>query len=305
MATLTRSLLCLGVAACIAVAAGGPASARPFPEVVALPGGWQAEGVATGPGSTVFAGSLATGAVWRGDLRTGAGSVLVPPMQGRVAVGLKHARGLLYVAGGPTGMAHVHDARTGAEVRALQLSPTGPTFVNDVVVTRGAAWFTDSFRPVLYRLAIVGGVPATTVQTLPLVGEWVQGAGFAANGIAATADGGALLVMHSSLGTVFRVDPDTGQAVAVDSDTVLTNGDGILLRGRELVVVQNRLNQIAVLRLSPDLSSATLVETLTDPDFAVPTTVASFGSDLYAVNAKFGTPPTPSLPYEIVKVDGT
>ncbi len=57
--------------------------------------------------------------------------------------------------------------------------------------------------------------------------------------------------------------------------------------------MRNRLNEIAVLRLSPDLASATLTGTLTDPDFAVPTTVAAFGSSLYAVNARFGTPDPP------------
>lgn len=65
-----------------------------------------------------------------------------------------------------------------------------------------------------------------------------------------------------------------------------------------------RPNKIAVLELSPDLPSATLVDTLTDPDFAVPTTVAAFGGTLYAVNTRFGTPPA-GTPYEIVKVDGT
>jgi hypothetical protein len=90
----------------------------------------------------------------------------------------------------------------------------------------------------------------------------------------------------------------------VATDTTLTAGDGILLQGRELSVVRNQLNEIAVLRLSPDLTSATLVETLTDPDFAVPTTVAAFGSALYAVNARFGTA-GPDVPYEVVRVDGS
>ena len=82
----------------------------------------------------------------------------------------------------------------------------------------------------------------------------------------------------------------------------LTNGDGILLRARELIVVQNQLNQLAVLRLSPDLSRRQLRTTLTDSDFDVPTTVAAFGRSLYVVNAKFGTTPTPTTPYQIVKV---
>ena len=56
--------------------------------------------------------------------------------------------------------------------------------------------------------------------------------------------------------------------------------------------------------LAPDDGSATLVDTLTDPDFDVPTTIAAHGSTLYAVNARFSTPATPQTEYDIVLVDG-
>ena len=42
------------------------------------------------------------------------------------------------------------------------------------------------------------------------------GAGFNANGIAETTDNKALLVIQSATGTLFRVDPDTGDATVVD-----------------------------------------------------------------------------------------
>jgi sugar lactone lactonase YvrE len=305
MGPLLRSLSSLAVAAGLAAALTSPAAARPFPEVIALPDGWAAEGIATGPGTTVYSGSLATGAVWAGDLRTGEGSVLVPGRDGRIAVGLKFASGLLYVAGGTTGAAYVYDATTGADVATYQLGTPGSSFVNDVTVTPDAVWFTDSFRPVLYRLPLEDGRPSGPAAEVPLTGDWQQVPGpfvFNANGIAATADGGTLVVVHSTLGRLFAVDAATGVTTAIDADTVLTQGDGILLRGRELSVVRNRSNQVVVLRLSPDLTSARLVATLTDPDFAVPTTVASFGGTLYAVNARFGLPPGP---FSIVRVDGS
>jgi sugar lactone lactonase YvrE len=298
----TKVLLTLVVSAALATAPAAGTSGA-FPDLVPLPDGWQAEGVAVGSGTSVYAGSLATGAVYKADLRTGAGEVLVPPTDGRVAVGLKESRGLLFVAGGPTGQAYVYDAATGAEVETYQLAGPG-AFVNDVTLTREAAWFTDSFQPTLYRVPLRNGVPAGEPEAVPLTGEWVQGAGFNANGIAATPNGAALLVINSGAGTLYRVDPRSGEATEVATDAELTAGDGILLQGRELSVVRNQLNEIAVLRLSPDLSSATLVETLTDPDFAVPTTVASFGSSLYAVNARFGST-GPDVPYEIVRVDGS
>jgi hypothetical protein len=99
------------------------------------------------------------------------------------------------------------------------------------------------------------------------------------------------------------VDPDTGVATRIDLGTdAVPNGDGILLQGKTLYVVQNVLNQIAVVELSADLGSGTILKTITSPDFRVPTTVAMFGDNLYAVNARFGTPLTPTTDYDVVSV---
>lgn len=286
----------------IAPVTAGAAPSPVFPEVIPLPQDWQAEGIAAGPGTTVYAGSLGTGAIYRADLRTGAGEVLVPAQDDRVSVGLKHSRGLLYVAGGPGGRAYVYDADTGTQVEEFDL---GAGFVNDVTVTRDAAWFTDSFSARLNRVDLRHGRPTGQFTTLELGGDWSQVPGafvFNANGIAATPDGSTLIVINSTLGQLYQVDPETGEATQIAADTTLTAGDGILLRGRDLAVVRNRFNEIALLELSPDLQSAVVKERLTDPDFAVPTTVASFAGTLYAVNARFSLPPGP---YSIVKVDGT
>jgi sugar lactone lactonase YvrE len=272
-----------------------------FPETIALPDGWRAEGVATGTGTEVYAGSLATGAVWKADLRTGEGAVLVPPQPGRISVGLAVSQGLLFVAGGPNGTARVHDTTNGDEVASFQLTDSG--FVNDVIVTREAAWFTNSMMAELYRVDLANGRPTGQVATVPLTGDWQQVDGFNANGIEATPDGSSLIVVNSTLGTLHAVDPSSGVTTLIDTDTDLTFGDGILLRGKELAVVRNRVNEIVLLRLARDLSSATATATLTDPDFEVPTTVAAFGGTLYAVNARFGL--DPDGPFDIVKVDGT
>jgi sugar lactone lactonase YvrE len=295
------------VAAAVLVAISVPAAgaAQPFPDVIPLPDGWQAEGVAVGKGTTVYAGSLADGAIWKGDLRTGEGGVLVPGSEGSVSVGLKAERGLLYVAGGPTGTATVYDAHSGAVVDSFALADPMVNFINDVTVTRDAAYFTNSFAPVLYRVELgPAGVPTGDVEAITLGGDWVQGTGFGANGIASTPDGKALIVVNSGTGAIYKVDPMTGEATEIDTGGVaLTAGDGILLRGKTLYVVRNQLNEIAVLSMSPDYLSATLVDTLTDADFDVPTTLAAHGSELYAVNARFGTEPTPDTEYDIVKVD--
>lgn len=279
----------------------------PFPEVIPLPDGFQPEGIAIGRGTTFFVGSIPTGAIYRGDLRTGQDELLVEPRSGRAAIGLAVDRTgkRLFVAGGPTGQAYVYDTATGAELATYQLTSPG-TFVNDVVVTQEAAYFTDSFRPVIYRVPLApnGDLPdQSDIETITLGGEFqfVQGA-FNLNGIDATPNGKQLIVVNSSLGQLYTVDPSTGFAELIDLGAEqVFNGDGILLHGRDLYVVQNRRNQIAVVRLSADLELGTVTERITDEDFRVPTTIDEFGSRLYAVNARFGTTPTSDTDYEVVQ----
>ena len=66
--------------------------------------------------------------------------------------------------------------------------------------------------------------------------------------------------------------------------------------------MRNQLNQIAVIKLVPDLSSGKLTGTITNPAFDVPTTLTELGNRLYAVNARFTTPPTPDTTYDVVQV---
>ncbi len=277
--------------------------------VIPLPAGWQPEGIAAGPETTVFVGSIPTGAIYQADAQTGTGGIVVPAQPGRAAIGIKWDRRThhLYVAGGPTGMVFVYDADTGADVATLQATAEPATFVNDVVVTRRAAYFTDSLRPAIYELSLErhGRLPADPVlEEISLGGDFESVDGdFNANGIAATRGGRALIVVNSALGTLYRVDPETGDAALIDlgGDDVI-NGDGILLLGGKLYVVQNFLNQIAVIDLAADLRSGTLEQVLTSDGFDIPTTVAAVGPRLYAVNARFTTEPTPETSYDVIGI---
>ena len=142
---MRRILLLTAALAIVAIPAAFAKAA--FPETIALPNGWQPEGIAIGNGTTFYVGSIPTGAIYRGDLRTGQGAPLVQGATGRAAIGVDFDRGRLFVAGGSTGKGFVYDARTGALVREIQLATGGgATFVNDVVATKRAAWFTDSNR---------------------------------------------------------------------------------------------------------------------------------------------------------------
>ena len=295
----------LQLTAIVAVLAAPAAFAQAtFPETIPLPNGWQPEGIAIGRGTTFYVGSIPTGAIFRGDLRTGQGAPFIPAASGRAAIGLDFDRGRLFVAGGGTGKGFVYDATTRELLRELQLATGGdPTFVNDVAVTKRAAWFTDSNRAVLYRLPLSkNGQPAASAQVVALTGDFQLEAGFNLNGIDATPNGKTLVVVQSGTGKLFRVTT-AGVTTEIDlGGATVTNGDGILLQGRTLYVVRNRDNQIAVITLSNGLASGTVTRTITDPDFDVPTTIDRLGKRLYAVNARFGTPATPSTEYSVVQV---
>ncbi|MGQ0838610.1 SMP-30/gluconolactonase/LRE family protein [Actinokineospora sp.] len=282
------------------VAAATPAAATGtmFPPGFPLPAGFQPEGIAIGPGPVAYVGSLRDGSIYRAELRTGRGRV-VSQGSGTPAVGLKTDRhGTLFAAGGAAGNARVIDTRTG-EVLATHQFASAPTFVNDVVLTPDVAWFTDSLNPVLY------GLPRgrADVITLPITGDLVQQPGFNLNGIARTPDGRALLVVQSPTGKLFRVDPRTGLSRAVDlGGETVPNGDGLLVDGRTLIVVQNRLNLVAEFRLDRAGTGGRLVGRRTDPRFDVPSTVAAFGNRLYLPNARLGTPTTPTTTYDVVAI---
>jgi sugar lactone lactonase YvrE len=284
----------------------GAAQAQPFPDQLDLPAGVQPEGITIGPGATAYLGSLVDGDIYAFDLRTGQ-RTLVSDGPGSPSAGLKiDNQGRLFVAGGPIGTGRVIDVETGDIIQEYTFA-SGQTFINDVVLTRDFAWFTDSMQPQLYGVPLGSeGTPGDPgdVVTLPLTGDWVQAAGFNANGIAETPDRQALLVVQSSTGLLFRVDPETGVAAQVDLGvTSVAGGDGLLVRGTTLYVVQGGLNQVSVIKLDPDGTSGVLVDTLTSTEFDVPTTVAAFGNSLYLPNARFTTPREPDTAYWVTRID--
>ncbi|MFD7699816.1 SMP-30/gluconolactonase/LRE family protein [Streptomyces caelestis] len=303
-----RTLLGGAAASALAVAAGaGPARAgghRPaWPTEFPLPDGWLPEGIAIGGAPYAYLGSRADGAIYRTDLRTGRGEVLHEGAPGLAAIGLKRGDdGLLYVSGGGGGTARVVDARTGELRRTHRLTATTGHFVNDVVLFRDRAWFTDSRDAVLY------GVPrgrGGSVRALPLTGDWEQLPGVNnANGVVSTPDGRDVIVVKSTPGELYRVNLRTGRAtrIALSGAQDVANGDGLVRVGRTLYVVQNRSNVVTVFDLDADSTKATLRRSITDPRFDVPATAARFADRLYLVNARFTSPQTPETTFTAVAV---
>ena len=296
-----KRILTMAIMLC-ALQAPAVAAHGSYPETISLPPGWQPEGIAT-DGDTFFAGSRATGSIYRGNLRTGRGEPLVT-RTGGAALGMKvDKRDRLFVAGGGTGTAQVYDSRDGDLLAGYDLTEQPlerPTFVNDVTLTRKAAYFTDSQRPQLYVLDLHRKRLPESARTLPLTGDLRYDDDpntFEVNGIAATRDGKWLIAVQSGVGQALPIDPRSGDTdeIELEEGATVTNGDGLLLEGRRLYVVQNRDNRIAVVKLDRRLDDGRIVRYLTDDDFDVPTTLAEgrTGGYLWAVNARFTTPPTP------------
>ena len=123
-------------------------------------------------GLSFFVGSIPQGSVYRGSYRTGEGEVLVPAHEGRNHTGLK-------VDARPTDCSspaarskgiYVYDSRTGADVESFALADAG--FVNDVVLTRRAAYFTDSQVQQLYRVGICKHGSIGELSRIPISGDF-------------------------------------------------------------------------------------------------------------------------------------
>ncbi len=298
-------LALLGLLAAAAPAPGQTGASRTYP----LPAGaTNPEGIAADPRTQrFFVTTVGDGAVYVGrrgrvrELRL----FLPGGGDGRTsAAGIKvdARRRLLVIAGADTGAVFVYDLRTRRLVTRVDL---GGQFVNDVTVQPdGDVYATESgdVEPGVFRIpaSTVAGRTRTfaPVDVSPPV---VAQPGFNLNGIASSRDGRHVLVIQASTGLLFRITARTGAAVAVPvTGGPLTSGDGILLRGRTLLVVRNRVQQVAVVRLDRDLAAGRVVRTITDPTFEDPTTVARLGGRLLLPNAEFFRAPSP--PFTVSEV---
>jgi sugar lactone lactonase YvrE len=255
-----------------------------------------------------YVGSTTDGTVFRGNVEGDSKRTevfLEPGTDGRkTASGLEvDAEGRLFIAGGDTGEIFVYDTESGDLVRRLSTPEAEATFLNDVAVTpEGDAYFTDSMRPVLFRVPATGeGVsepePWLNFEGTPL--EYEEG--FNLNGIDATEDGRYLIVVQSNTGELFRIDTESKGVVEIDlGGETLTNGDGLLLDGGTVYVLRNQQELIVPVELSGDYTSGEAGEGFTDPSFA---TIAKHGGRLVVVNSQFDRQGgEPELPFTVSDV---
>jgi hypothetical protein len=302
LALLSTLALTLTVVLASAVPAAASRPVGDLPSRIELPDGIQPEGIESDAEGNLYVGSLRDGRIWTGNILTGEEDILVEGEAGRVAVGLHlDDQGRLWVAGGPTHEVRVYDVATGELLQTYPFPTAG--FLNDLDISRDALYATDSVNQQLLVIPLLedGGLPApSAATTMPLTGDISYSAGFNANGIAAR--GGWLVLVQSNKGLLFKVDPSTGEATSIDTGGYLvTNGDGLELRGRTLYVVRNFSNLVAVFTLGGGLLSADLVGEITG-DTDVPTTATLSLGALWVVNARFLTPPELDTEYWITRL---
>jgi Cu-Zn family superoxide dismutase len=269
-------------------ASAAPASGYDVPEP-----GVYLEGIGVDQRAGVFYVSATnrSGTIYRGMPGSPALEVFVGPGAGDDGRGIDVDRdGNVYVAGGPSGQVRVY-SRAGTLLAELPAGAPG-AYLNDVWVgPDGAAYVTDSSLPVIRRVSHRGGawtiedwldVRSTIPYTAPL-------ADFDLNGIVATVDRRHLLAVQSSTGRLWRIDLATRAVDEVETDgSPLTNGDGLVLRGTTLTVVQNFSRQVTTLRTDDGWDTARVVGvTPTDPARTF-TTAKYVRGQILGVDSQFG-----------------
>ena len=252
------------------------------------------EGVASAGGKTFFVGATGDGTIYRGSTNSSTVLEFITGAAGKSAVGMKVSGGKLYVAGGATGTITVYDISTKAQVAQFTTGAGG--FLNDLVVTHGDVYVTDSFRPVLWhvtRAQVQAG--SGTPEQISVAPEIQYATGFNLNGIVAK-DSHKLIVVQSNTGNLFSIEVERGGTAReihqIASDPVV-GGDGMLLDRGRLVVVRGSPAALLFLKLKHHASSAKLVATQTDPTLRGPSTVARARHLYLVVNADFATSTTP------------
>jgi sugar lactone lactonase YvrE len=314
MARPPRSILlvaatALTVAASAGAGAGGTAAGRP--NVYTVPGdAAYPEGIALDQrGRSVFVSATTDGTIFKGSIGQAVLTPLAPGgADGRTtAVGLKvDGRGRLFVAGGATGKAFVLSAADGRTLRVLDSRPgSSQTFINDVALAPGFAYFTDSVRPVVLRAATSGDGVGELEPWLDLTGTaFAYRNGINANGIASFARGGLLVVVQFNTGKLFRIDTRTKAVSEIDlGGAALAGGDGLVADGSRLLVVRHLDEQITEVRLLRGRREGRIGTTITSDALRFPTTAARDGERLLVVNSQFDKRGgTPALPFTVASV---
>jgi hypothetical protein len=299
----------------------GAAAQQNWPEAIAIPIGFEPEGIELGKGHEFFVGAFSfssafggapevsdfAGAIYKGNLRTGEGAILAPPT-GKPVSGLSYdpRTDYLYAATGfgsgefegiftftDQGVT-VYDASSGDVI--MEIGFGDGIAINDCLVTRRAVYCTDSFNPDLWKLPLEKGgrLPSNPVAEVIAMPGFEMVDGFNANGLVGDFDGRQLVIVNITTGVLYRVDTVSGEASPLEiegAEQLFPDGDGLYLDGRTLYIMQNFSDKIAVVQLSEDLSGGEFIKNIPGEGEINPlniaTSIIGFGNSLYAINTNF------------------
>ncbi len=253
-----------------------------------------------------YVGSTTDGTLYVGDVNNPAEMTIFSPCgadERVVAVGTKvDSNGKLWVAGGRTGKMWVYDTTDGSLV-AQFTTPAGEAFINDMAITDSGVYFTDSFRPIIWRVTNLDAPEAEA--WLDLTGSAINYTpGFNLNGIVATPDGKNLIVVHSIEGELYRINTETKEVFWVQTGTIpLTAGDGLAYVNGVVYVLRNSYAEIVRIDLAEDLNSGGGGEVTYSDLFIYPTTLAFTGNTFLVANSQFNNQGgSPILPFTVAQI---
>jgi Cu-Zn family superoxide dismutase len=232
-----------------------------------------------------------------GEVDTGLAPGTRPPFG---IIGLAVGEDDLWAAGGNTGEIVRVDLASGEVEATLSTPEAEATFLNDLVVApNGDVFVTDSNRQIVFRVPGGGDEVEAWLDLEGTPIPFVDGINL--NGIVASEDGESLIVVHMASGTLYRIDIDSRNVVQIDlGGETVDSGDGLVLDGTTLYVVQNGPDQVSVVELSDDLSSGEVAGVLEDDRLTDAATAALVGDVLLVTNAQFSAMQgEPQIPFTV------
>jgi hypothetical protein len=295
------TILVVGAAACSDETSDEPSG----PRVIELPGERVfPEGVAIDEDDTLYVGSTQDGTIMRARPDDEVAEVFLPPGgDGRTTVtGLAVRDGRLFVAGRDSARFFVYDITTRNLIAGFDTSTGDRALLNDIAVTDTAAYVTDSFRPVVWRVDLSSDEIGEPEPWLDLEGSAISYAdGFNLNGIDTSEDGSTLVTVHYGTGELFRIDTTTRAIEPIDlGGETLVGGDGLEVDGTTLTIVAS--GDLVTIELDADLRSGTLIDRQPLSESRFPTTIALTDDEVVVVDSQLdmaGSGAGPTLPFTL------
>ncbi|MBD2752818.1 glutaminyl-peptide cyclotransferase [Spirosoma validum] len=156
-----------------------------------------------------------------------------------------------------------------------------PNFANDVTLAPdGTAYVTDSFSPVIYKVA-----PDGTASVLARDNVKFASPTFGLNGIAYHPNG-YLIVANTGQGKLYKVDLMNGNAITEVLIGSALPGDGITFLNGDLYVVTGG-NRVAQVRSTDNWQTASILKYDADGYLGATTSVA-VNNQIFTLNARIG-----------------